>query len=346
MSLPDPRVVDPDTGEVVAASLQVMPVLEADIAAALRDSIQRFGVLVPIVMDQHGRIIDGHNRHRIADELLVDCPAEIRHVDSDAEALELARTLNADRRHLNAEARAQVARSLREKGHSLRAIAGALGVDKRTVGRDLDETQVQLGHDAPVDNESVEDDRAFGQDGKSRPSKRHVWTDDEIADVLSRLANDETQATIAVSYGVGQSAISELLKRLREKSPIDEHVMTGNTREAVRNRERRFLELAQSGHTSEQIAKDIGLSRKSIWDIAKRLGVEVAADAVVGRSRRIDSNRVVESTVMDLDALAMSVDLVNFDDLDASELEGWVTSLNHSLRQVNRFHKRLKEMTQ
>ncbi len=47
---------------------QVMPDLDAEIRAGLRESILRFGVMVPIVVDQNGEIIDGHNRWAIASE--------------------------------------------------------------------------------------------------------------------------------------------------------------------------------------------------------------------------------------------------------------------------------------
>jgi hypothetical protein len=51
--------------------------------------------------------------------------------------------------------------ALREEGHSLRAIAGAVRVDEKTVRNDL----------ATADRSAVPD-RVTGLDGKSRPSRR------------------------------------------------------------------------------------------------------------------------------------------------------------------------------
>ncbi|MGH9187583.1 MAG: ParB N-terminal domain-containing protein [Acidimicrobiales bacterium] len=48
---------------------QLFDPLPAPLEAALRASIERFGVLVPVVKDAAGDIIDGHHRQRIADEL-------------------------------------------------------------------------------------------------------------------------------------------------------------------------------------------------------------------------------------------------------------------------------------
>jgi hypothetical protein len=41
------------------------PPLDPDTLVALRTSIQRYGVLVPIVVDRDGNILDGHHRHAI-----------------------------------------------------------------------------------------------------------------------------------------------------------------------------------------------------------------------------------------------------------------------------------------
>lgn len=74
---------------------------------------------------------------RIAAESGVDCPFVVREVASDEEAHEIARTLNEDRRHMPREKRREVVADLRSQGHSLRAIAGAVGVSEAQVHKDL-----------------------------------------------------------------------------------------------------------------------------------------------------------------------------------------------------------------
>jgi len=71
--------------------------------AALRNDIERNGILVPVLVDQHGRILDGHHRVKIANELGIDYPREVREVADDNEAHDVALTLNMVRRHLNRE---------------------------------------------------------------------------------------------------------------------------------------------------------------------------------------------------------------------------------------------------
>jgi hypothetical protein len=115
---------------------QPMPPLTADEYAALRDDNAARGVLVPITVDQHGRLLDGHHRRRIANELGVKCPTEVRPVADDDEAWDLALTLNANRRHLSREQKRELVRAeiARRPGDSDRAIARRVGCSPSTVG--------------------------------------------------------------------------------------------------------------------------------------------------------------------------------------------------------------------
>lgn len=149
------------------SGLQLFDALPAHIEAALRASIERFGVLVPVVVDQDGRTLDGHHRRRIAAEVGAECPTRTVEVADDDEAREVARTLNADRRHLTEDQRRQVAADLRREGHSLRAIAGALGVSEPTVRRDIAKSGASC--DAPEPEPAA---RVIGMDGKSYPATR------------------------------------------------------------------------------------------------------------------------------------------------------------------------------
>lgn len=172
-------------------SFQLFPALNPAIEDALRESIQRFGVLVPIVIDQHDRVLDGYNRQRIAAELGVECPWHQVHVRDDDHAAELARTMNMDRRHLDIEQRREIVAALRANGHSLRAIAGAVGTTEATVHRDL----------ATVTGVTVPD-RIVGRDGKNRPATRPPI-------VVPPVADEDDQE-------IGQEELTAILDELEE----------------------------------------------------------------------------------------------------------------------------------
>lgn len=144
-----------------ASPFQLFPALDSATEAALRFSIERFGVLVPVVRDQYGRTLDGYHRSRLADELGVTYRVDVISVADDEEAREIARTLNTDRRQLEPEQRRAVEVAMREAGHSLRAIGQALGVSGEQVRQDL----------AGV-KDLTAPDRVAGKDGKSYPARR------------------------------------------------------------------------------------------------------------------------------------------------------------------------------
>lgn len=121
-----------------AVRYQVMPPLASDEYQELYEDIKQNGVLVPILEDEDGVIIDGHHRARIASELGITCPVEIISGKSEAEKRGMAFTLNLKRRHLNREQR----RALREESIirdpqlSDREHARRTGADHKTIHSD------------------------------------------------------------------------------------------------------------------------------------------------------------------------------------------------------------------
>lgn len=142
--------------------LQLFPALPPAIEDALRYSIRRFGVLVPVVKDQHGRTLDGHHRSRIATEENVKFRVDVVTVADDDEAREIAHTLNSDRRQLDPEQRKQIVADMRRAGYTYREIGGALGVEHTTAMRDAKE----IGADAPIS------DRVARRGGGTYPARR------------------------------------------------------------------------------------------------------------------------------------------------------------------------------
>lgn len=92
-----------------AAPYQLLPALTPDEYAALCDSIRAEGIRVPIQVDEHGAILDGHHRSRIAAELGIECPrVVVSNLDTEQAKRTVALSLNLSRRHLNREQTRQV----------------------------------------------------------------------------------------------------------------------------------------------------------------------------------------------------------------------------------------------
>lgn len=145
--------------------MQLFDSLPPHIEDALRASIDRFGVLQPIIVwRQTGEVLDGNHRQRIAADLDVECPKRLVDAEDEDEARAIAVTLNADRRHLDPAQRREVVAHLRGQGHSYRAIGDALDVSPQTAMRDA----------ATVPDGTVQPETVRGLDGKERPAVRKV----------------------------------------------------------------------------------------------------------------------------------------------------------------------------
>ena len=170
---------------------------------ALKKSVELYGFIGAIVRDQYGRILDGNQRSRVAHWFGKGCPFTTTHVRDDEHARDIARALNAIRRHYPREQRETLARELRDQGFSYREIASALDVSVNTIQRDvagvlkstpesevteppvLSSTPDAVNTDSPVlfstpESEVTEpptpEKRTRGRDQKSYPAQRPTGT--------------------------------------------------------------------------------------------------------------------------------------------------------------------------
>jgi ParB-like chromosome segregation protein Spo0J len=154
---------DIEAGDRRPEKYQLLPELPPEQFEALKADIAERGVVVPVVMDEFGAILDGHNRARACRELGInDYPVEVRRGLSEPEKRAVARNLNALRRHLTREqVRSLIADQLRDTPEwSNRRIAGGLGVDDKTVA------SVRAGLVATAEFPQL--DKTVGADGKAR----------------------------------------------------------------------------------------------------------------------------------------------------------------------------------
>lgn len=170
---------------------QVMPDLTPVEYEILKSDIAANGVLVPVEVDEHGELLDGHHRVRAWQELraeglnIADYPRLIRGGWTEEQKRNHARRLNVVRRHLSKEQRDQLMIDMRRDGMSYRAIAEAVGVSHETARSAVANTTVKnLTVDLP--------DRILGKDGKMRPAHRFVSPEspDDTDEYLEQLADD------------------------------------------------------------------------------------------------------------------------------------------------------------
>lgn len=103
----------------------------------LKKSIERYGLLYPILVDQHGNDLDGGTRRRACAELGIEPDTRVVHVRDAEEARAIGFVANLSRRQLAVGKLKKLAAAeiLHDPSRSDRAIAELLGVSYKTVGR-------------------------------------------------------------------------------------------------------------------------------------------------------------------------------------------------------------------
>lgn len=167
---------------------QVLDPLSDDEYQALRADIETNGIQVPIVTDEDGRILDGHNRKAIATELGIECPTKVLTDLTHEEKTDRAFTLNLARRQLNRDQKRQIiCRSIQlnpelsDRAHAKRCSASPSTV--AAVRREMEESgmvsklDTRIGQDGipqRAPGEPIDPHTFFGSEEKYRHAMRYA----------------------------------------------------------------------------------------------------------------------------------------------------------------------------
>jgi hypothetical protein len=113
--------------------------------------------------------------------------------------------------------------------------------------------------------------------------------------------------------------------------------------EAAARRRELIGQFAASGMSSAQIGQRLGIGEGRVRQIAREHGIGIRADAVLGRTRRLDPNRIVREAAHALEGLAMSIELADPAGLDPAQASEWATSMTRSIRALSKFARQIKE---
>lgn len=111
----------------------------------------------------------------------------------------------------------------------------------------------------------------------------------------------------------------------------------------------RLAEMAETGWSSPQIAKELGHTEEYVRRLARDNNITINADRVMGKTRRqVDHDRIASEIVTGLEGLALSLHLLDIDQVNPRHAAEWATSLNQSLRELSQFRNQIKnkEMAQ
>lgn len=112
----------------------------------LKESIARYGIQVPLIVNSNNVLLDGYHRLRIARELQIQyAPCTIRDFQNELEEREFVITVNVLRRHMNTAQKVEVAVKLleieREKAGSRKRLSSRY---TRVIGHDMNDINLLI----------------------------------------------------------------------------------------------------------------------------------------------------------------------------------------------------------
>jgi len=184
---------------------------------------------------------------------------------------------------------------------------------------------------------------AFFRNGKERAGSYAMAdgvSDTEFEDALrqAKADRDLSRANVVRKIRQRRGAASEPGQQVPE--PADR-----SPKAAARRREL-IGQLAARGMASQQIGEQLGIGSDRVRREAREHGIDIRADAAVGRARRFDTNRIVRETVHALEGLAMGAGLADLAEIDPAEAPQWAASLRRSLRALRRFARQIEQVTE
>lgn len=159
----------------------------------------------------------------------------------------------------------------------------------------------------------------------------------DIYALTDGVTDEQFDVAVEVAQEEGNVSRANVVRKVRE---VKEATSYSEQQEA---KWARVAEMADRGYTSAQIARELGVGESRLRASAKERGVDIRADRVVGRARRLDTNRILRQTLIDLEGVIAGLDLINPADIDPEEAHAWVDSLTQSIKALAKARTTIKE---
>ncbi len=207
----------------------------------LEESIKEIGVQLPVVFDQHGRIIDGFHRKEIAEKLGIDYPKQTIEVKDDEEFNRLSIDLNLARRHLTSEQlknwyeeRRKIALKARKEGKTQKEAAELAGVSRQAVAKweselkdnQHDEVATNATHGNACNETNVNEKET--KNAYTPPDNRVKIDKSLYEEIWQRRQNGETTTALADEYGTTHQQISNICAQVTKKKNREKAIQESN----------------------------------------------------------------------------------------------------------------------
>jgi hypothetical protein len=169
------------------------------------------------------------------------------------------------------------------------------------------------------------------------PKHELAATNGGIYDITDGVTDEQFEAALSEAREEGNLSRANVVRKVTKLSTFKEEQDAKWDRVEL---------LANSGYTSAQIAREVGLTEQGIRKGAKTRGIEFPADRIVGRTRRINPVEVLDRIVASLEADESALALVNYDDITPEQATEWLGRIASPLREVRKMQNRLKEISE
>ena len=159
---------------------------------------------------------------------------------------------------------------------------------------------------------------------------------------------DEAAVQTLERIDQGEESVAGGYRKLRQADITDAPTKPTNDSDGrvklpAAKRAEQIADLASRGYRASQIAERLGVGVEHVRKLARDHGIALPDD-VIGKTRKHDSNRIIVETVASLEGIALGLDLIEVDQIDASQADEWATSLSASLATIKKLATTLKKL--
>jgi transposase len=112
---------------------------------------------------------------------------------------------------------------------------------------------------------------------------------------------------------------------------------------AAQERWAKVVELAGEGYSTRQIAKTVGMGEDRIRRLARERNLEIRGDKFVDKTRRPDSNHILQTAVLSAENFTAGLEHVDYNELDKAIIPDWIQSLRKARTELSRVINKLEE---
>lgn len=163
-------------------------------------------------------------------------------------------------------------------------------------------------------------------------------------------ANELSTGIYPMTDNVTDQQFESALESAKEEGNLSRANVVRKVAEISTYRERqedkwaRVTDLAGQGYTSDQIAREVGMTEAGLRNGTRKHGITVRADKILGKSHRINPIEVLGKIVLSLEVTQSSLELVSYEDVTPEQAAEWLEQLAAPLRAIRKMQTALKEI--